>query len=375
MLGSFFAAPCGEASQRPAAADLTKVKITLQRSACEGVCPEYKVTIQGDGRVVFTTNTAPGRESAAHQDWVMMHTMLLPGTHEDRIAPETVAALFARFQKAGFFNLRSAYQVADVVDLPEYALTVDTGHRRKSVADYAGKEVGMPKIVTELEKAVDQTAGTDRWLRGSAGLTAWLERQHFDFHSPEAGQLAVLGASRGADETTVLDLIDRGVPLDDEVSFPNFPPDKSTPVVAGTSLMESAIRRGQARLFNRLAATGWLDRLGRERAAELFAQSGAGCSPALVDAAADAGLDIDEPEPLRPNAARYERQGRTALAEVTASLCWYHPQPADAVATTRRLLARGANPNHRDSLGHTPLFWVANPDMVNLLLAHGAERR
>jgi hypothetical protein len=176
-------------------------------------------------------------------------------------------------------------------------------------------------------------------------------------------------------EATALDLIDRGVPLDSEVSFPKFSPDTSMPVVAGVSLMETAIRRGQARLFDRLSAAGWLDRLGRERATELFAQSGAGCSPALVDAAADAGIDIDEPEPPRPNAARYEPQGKTALANVITSRCWDYEKATDRVATARRLLARGANPNHRDSLGHTPLFGVANPDIVNLLLANGAERR
>jgi hypothetical protein len=370
ILGSFFAASC-EARQRPAAAELTKVKITLQRSACEGPCPEYRVTIHGDGRVVFTTDWRVPESAIAihHRLSIMQQGILLPGTHEERIAPETAAALFARFQKAGFFNLRSAYQVADTVDLPEFVLTVDTGQRHKSVVDYWGEKVGMPKIVTELEEAVDKAAGTDRWLRGSIGLTAWLDGQHFDFHSPEAAQLAAR-----ADEATVLDLIDRGVPLDSEVSFPKFPPD-TTPVVAGISLVESAIRRGQARLFNKLIAIGWLDRLGKERAAHLFAQSAAGCSPALVDAAADAGIDIDEPEPPHPNAARYESQGKTALANVTASRCWDHPEAADRVATARRLLARGANPNHRDSLGHTPLFGVANPDMVNLLLAHGAERR
>jgi hypothetical protein len=97
-------------------------------------------------------------------------------------------------------------------------LTVDTGQRQKSVEDYEGKLAGMPKVVTELEDAVDKAAGTDRWLRGS-GLVAWLEGQHFDFYSLEAAQLAVSGAnSRKADEAMVLALIDHGAPLDGEVS-------------------------------------------------------------------------------------------------------------------------------------------------------------
>jgi hypothetical protein len=371
ILGSLLAASCSEAGDRPAAADLSKSGITLQRSACLGTCPEYKVTIHDDGRVLFTTETYTGPESAvASHRQLVAQGVALPGTHEDRIAPATVAALFARFRKAGFFNLRSSYR-AEITDSPAYVLTADAGQRHKSVEDYMGRMVGMPKVVTELEDAVDKVAGTDRWVRGTAGLIAWLEGQHFDFHSPEAAQLMVSGANRRADEAMVLALIDHGAPLDSEVSI--FPAYKPTPIVAGLSLMEGAIRRGLVRLFNELVADGWLDRLGRKRATEVFAQSGAGCSPAVVDAAADAGVDIDEPEPPRPNAAYDQPQGKTALANVTTSRC-NHVQAADRVATARQLLARGANPNHRDSSGHNALYGVSDPDMVNLLLAHGVER-
>jgi hypothetical protein len=367
VLGSFFAASCGEAGQLPAA-DLTRVKITLHRSTCEVGCPEYTVTIHGDGRVVFRTEPVPGP----------LQAVLLPGTHEDQIAPEKVAALFAQFQKAGFFKLRSAYQ-SNWTDLSTHVLTVDTGQRQKSVTESWGEKVGMPKIVTKLEEDVDKAAGTDRWLRGSTGVIAWLEGQHFDFHSPEAAQLAALGASRRADEAMVLAMIDRGVPLDSVVSIRKWGAITlaPTPVVAGFSMMESAIRRGQAGLFSKLAAAGWIDGMGREQAAQLFAQYGAGCSPALVDAAADTGIDIDEPEPPHPNPPIYYPQGKTALANLATDPCWDHKE--DRVAAAQRLLARGANPNHRDSFGHTPLFWAHDgfgiPGMVNLLLAHGAERR
>jgi ankyrin repeat protein len=184
----------------------------------------------------------------------------------------------------------------------------------------------------------------------------------------------------------VLALIDHGAPLDSEVSNPNFQrytqapegsetakllaefPAYKAPVVAGFSLMESAIQLGQVRLFNKLVATGWVDRVGKAQVAQLFAEYAAGCSPVLVDAAADAGIDIDEPDLQR---------GRTALANLanaaTAHLCGN--RETERLATAQRLLARGANPNHRDNVGQTPLFAVPNPDMVKLLLAHGAERR
>jgi hypothetical protein len=80
--------------------------------------------------------------------------------------------------------------------------------------------------------------------------------------------------------------------------------------------MKSAIQLGQLRLFNKLVATGWVDRVGKAQVAQLFAQYAAGCSPVLVDAAADAGIDIDEPDLQR---------GRTALDNLanvaTAHLC------------------------------------------------------
>jgi hypothetical protein len=359
ILGSSFCAADSKADDPLTEADLSKIEITLQRSACYGVCPEYEVTIHGDGRVIFTASASHGFAEILHQGVVW------PGTHEDRIDPRTVAALFKQFQKAGFFDLRSSYRAA-ILHGATYVLTVDTGRRHKSVEDYVGQQAGMPRVVTELEDAVDKVAGTDRWLRGT-GLIAWLEGQHFDFHSPEAAQLAVSGAnSRRADEAMVPALIDHGAPLDSEVSNPNFP--RYTPVVAGFSLMESAIQLGQLRLFNKLVATGWVDRVGKARVAQLFARYAAGCSPVLVDAAADAGIDIDEPDLQR---------GRTALANLanvaTAHLCGN--REAERLATAQRLLARGANPNHRDNVGQTPLFAVPNPDMVDLLQAHGAKRR
>ena len=270
VLGGFFVASRSGAGDPPTAAEPSKTEIALQRSPCLGTCPNYKVTIHGDGRLVFTTDIAP-----AVPEFTIVPGVLSPGTHEDRIASETVAALFARFQKAGFFDLRNSYRAERYIDGPTYVLTVDSGRRHKSVEDYVGREVGMPKVVTELEDGVDEVAGTDRWVRGSAALTAWLEGQHFDFHSPEGAQLAVRGASGEADEAMVLALIDHGAPLDAEVSGyrpeavkevkEKFP--KYTPPPAGVSLMESAIKRGQVTLFNKLAADGWLDRLGKERAA------------------------------------------------------------------------------------------------------------
>jgi hypothetical protein len=359
ILASFFAVSCGRADDQPAAADLSKVEITLQRSPCRHSCPDYTVTIHGDGRVVFTASSIG---------------VVWPGTHEDHIAPGAVAALFEQFREARFFDLRSSYRDRDLWFISEDAptvLTVDTGQRRKSLEDHTSWDIGMPASLAGLERAVDEVAGTDRWVRGSAGLIAWLEVQNFDFHSSEAARLAVAGAHGRADEAMILALVDHGAPLDNDAGM--YPPEpvrtirekspKYTPPPAGVSLMEGAIRRGRVKLFNELVAAGWLDRIGKDKAAQAFARSGAGCSPALVDAAADAGISIDPPAPgpmtvLRPNGVTmlptyYTGLGQTALANL--GMC----READRVATARRLLARGANPNHLASWGHIPLIaWL-----------------
>src|SRR5262249_26517324 len=129
ILGRFFAD--SKADDPPTAADLSKIAITLQRSPCLGTCPVYKVAIHGDGRVVFTTEILSGLTSFIGVVW--------PGTHEDRIAPGKVAALFEQFRKAGFFGLRNSYRIA-AFDLPTYMLTVDMGQRHKSVEDYGGRK-------------------------------------------------------------------------------------------------------------------------------------------------------------------------------------------------------------------------------------------
>ena len=146
------------------AIDQSKVAITLERSACFGPCPVYKVTIYGDGRVVFTTATEPvDPVDEVHRRFAQSDGVLLPGTHKDKVSADAVAALIQKFQAARFWSLRAAYRTP-VTDSPSYVVTFDTGKSRKTVTDYVGEQSGMPHTVTELEEAIDQVAGTDRWV-------------------------------------------------------------------------------------------------------------------------------------------------------------------------------------------------------------------
>ena len=361
-------------SDEPPVIDPKNVAITLERTECFGSCPAYKATVYGDGRVQFTADKNPfGTAGAAHERFAYSEGVLLRGSHEDRVAPEAVAALIKQFQAADFWHLKDAYQ-ASITDFPAQLLTIVTGDLKKTVVDYAGIYAGMPQIVSDLEKAVDQLAGTDRWVTGSPSLIPWLERTGFDFHSSDAAVLAVAGEEGDAPEATIIALLNRGAPLDRTVNvgggLPMSPSVK--PETAGILLIGSAIRRGHADVFKWLATNGWLDRLGKAKAGRIFSRYAAGCSAAMVDAVADAGVNIDEAAPRDPDRNPGGPDGKTALAELTTSyICGSNE--IGRVQTADALLARGANPNHRDSLGRTPIYGVNNLDLLNLLLAHGAD--
>lgn len=352
-----------------AASGTDNVEISLTRSACFGACPAYKLTIDGHGLVHFTTGTDPVDEvDKLHRRYARARGVLLPGTHEDRISPEAVQALLKQFEAANFWRLKNEYR-ALATDSPTQVVSLTVGDRHKRVVDYMGTEAGMPDAVRNLEEAIDRVAGSDRWVKGTAGLIPWLEQAHFDFHSNQATVLALDGEADQADEATVLALIERGAPLDQTALPPGILPGEVT--VAGVSMIGDSIRRGHAEVFKRLAKDGWLDRFGKAKAAESFADTAAGCSPALVDAFADAGLDIDA-APARNADSDDEQQERTALAKLAATYnCW--EDNSARIRTAERLLARGAHPNHRDSKGRTPLYGVENLDLLNVLLAHGAD--
>lgn len=129
--------------------DLKGVKIELTRTVCFGTCPAYSVTILGDGRVHFKGE----------------RFVQITGDHDEHIDPTGVKALVQKFEEAKFFAAGDKY-VARVTDNPYYTLSVTVGGKTKTVTDYVGEQVGMPLVITDLENAVDEAAGTARWIKG-----------------------------------------------------------------------------------------------------------------------------------------------------------------------------------------------------------------
>ncbi len=144
------AAACNGASG-PEDAATTVDSITLERQPCFGFCPVYTVTLHGDGRVEY--NGA---------DFVEV-----TGPQTATIDPAAVQALADRMIAAGYLDMNDEYLNQEVTDHP-YAITslTLTDGTTKRIAHYYG-DSSAPAVLTELETAIDETAGTAQWTEGS----------------------------------------------------------------------------------------------------------------------------------------------------------------------------------------------------------------
>jgi len=346
-------------------------KITVGHSSCEGTCPEYKVTIYGDGRVNFDAMGYPYSEDyAAHGITAMPMGALLPGHHEDTIPPNLVASLFDRAEAINFFSFKQTYDLG-VIDAPLTSVSVDLGNRHKLVQqtqDTGGPYRQFPEGFLKLADAVDKAAGSDRWIDGGPGLIAWLENTHFDFHSQQAAQLAAAAAgSRTVKSSFAIAMLEMGAPLDADVTLPVFY--ENVPYrtqKAGDAIIEAAISNHSLELLRHARLSTWLAKADKSYLAEIFSRVGAGCSPEFVDAVAAAGINIDVPGRARPGFEKEEADGMTALSRHSCL-------GESAVEVDRHLLQHGANPNHRDAWGRNALFGVQSLPQLALYLRAGAD--
>jgi hypothetical protein len=90
------------------------------------------------------------------------------GPQRAQIDPAAVAALLAYAERIDFVRLREAYRriefpdgtTGEVTDLPTKIVTITVNGRTKRVEDY----VGAPAALGEFERAIDEAAGTKRWI-------------------------------------------------------------------------------------------------------------------------------------------------------------------------------------------------------------------
>ncbi|ESQ85352.1 DUF6438 domain-containing protein [Asticcacaulis benevestitus] len=178
-------------------APLSEMSVTLQRSDCGlGACPDYTVTVHGDGRVDYVGNV--NVDVVGHHSW--------------HIAPTAAEELFQHIRAADVWSAAGIW-TALLTDSPQQTLTLNIGLKSREIVDYVGENVGMPKTVTEAETEIDAMALTADVVHFTARGLHVLNDEKFDFKSVEgANLLARVSADREASEDMVLALLDLGAP-------------------------------------------------------------------------------------------------------------------------------------------------------------------
>ncbi len=316
----------------------SSVKITFHRGSCLGSCPAYRVEIRGDGAVTFQGDA----------------DVLVLGKHSFRIPSETVQCLLDDFRVADFWSLRQNY-VAPLTDSSLHQVTLQIDGRGKILNDYVGEAVGMPPIVRALETAID-AAAANRFVRGDDHTLATLQAERFNFKD-EAGAAVLAHAAATGPDDLVLGLIAEGAPLRTQTSWKLPPPEK--PAIL------SAAARGRAQVVRALIAAGALSEKGPNLKNDVYL-------------AAAASLDDDtlvETLAVHPDINARDTDGKTALMPLEQDDQIAPDQLARnglrQVAIAKRLLALGADSSLRNRSGGTALFYLAEPELVRLLVQAG----
>jgi len=134
--------------QTPTPENLEDVMITLERTACFGTCPIYKLTIYGDGRVIYEG----------------MRFVKVEGTVTTTISEDKIKQLIAEFQKIDYFSLKDSYEERNATDMPSAYTSLTVDGKTKTVRHYHG-DFSAPKKLTELENKIDQIGYSDQWTK------------------------------------------------------------------------------------------------------------------------------------------------------------------------------------------------------------------
>jgi hypothetical protein len=130
--------------------------ITLERTACFGTCPIYKLTIFNDGKVVYE-----GKEFVKRK-----------GTMQGRITKAAVQQLVREFNRINYVSLDDEY-ISEGPNCPEWwtdspsaVTSLNWKGRKKTVRHYHGcRGSNVLDQLTALENKIDKVANTRRWIK------------------------------------------------------------------------------------------------------------------------------------------------------------------------------------------------------------------
>ena len=130
--------------------------ITLERTACYGSCPVYKITIYDDGKVLYE-----GTEYVKQK-----------GKAEGRIEKSELDALLHEFEKINYLSLDENYTddpkncPQQWTDNPSAITSLNWKGKSKTIRHYYGcRGSSVAEQLTALETRIDAVAKTERWIK------------------------------------------------------------------------------------------------------------------------------------------------------------------------------------------------------------------
>jgi hypothetical protein len=222
----------------------------------------------------------------------------------------------------------------------------------------------MPAIVTRLEDAVDELAGSSRWIKGNAGTVELLKSEKFDFKSKAAAELVEIAMlfyqnspeDRKDISAFILAMVEAGLALEFEVGkVPDNLP-------LGSLIADYSARNGAESLFEKMAELGFVKRLGEQRLSAVLASS-MGCSVSIAKSLIAAGA----------NPKAQGKNGNALHALVSASHGCESVDLETKVKMAQTLIALGVPLEARDEYGLTPLMDCNLPEIAKVFLDAGAN--
>ena len=134
-------------TKTPTPEELEDVKVTLERTECFGTCPVYKLTVYGDGRVVYKG----------------IRFVKVAGIIKTAIGEDKIKQLVSEFKRIDYFSLDSSYEGSNVTDMPSAITSYTVNGKTKTVRHYYG-DFSAPKQLTQLENRIDEIVGSEQWV-------------------------------------------------------------------------------------------------------------------------------------------------------------------------------------------------------------------
>jgi hypothetical protein len=127
---------------------LESASVTLERTSCEGTCPAYTVTIDGNGQVTYHGNS--------HVD--------ITGEQKAQVRPEQVERLLKSADAIHFFALKGEY--FGCLDFPTEFISISVNGKTKKIRnDFCGTDKSGPQVdLDNFAIQIDSLANVRRWI-------------------------------------------------------------------------------------------------------------------------------------------------------------------------------------------------------------------